>query len=169
MDSVPLRAEPVLAAALKVTDPDPKLCGSEVIVSHPALLPAVHSQPAAVSTVIVVPPPPPAAPIDAEIGVTSKTHGVVGGGSAGFASWEMRMVRSAIAIDALRASPVLAPTVIVTAPGPVDPEVTVTQGASARAVHAQPASVVTLILAVPPESSKVWLVDETSNRHAAAS
>src|SRR5689334_18773266 len=156
MDNVPLRAEPVLTAALNVTDPDPKLCVSEVIVSHPALLAAVHSQPAPVSTVIVVPPPP-AAPTDAEVGVTSNTQEVVGGTSTGLASWEMRTVRSAMASDALRASPVLAATVIVTAPGPApaDPEVTVTHGASARAVHAQPARVVTLILAVPPVSSKV--------------
>src|SRR6185369_16858453 len=127
MDSVPLRAEPMLDAALNITDPGPKLCVSEVIVSHPALLAAVHSQPAVVSTAIVVPPPP-AAPIDAEVGVTSNAHEVIGGTSTGFASWEMRTVRSAMASDALRASPVLAATVIVTAPGPVpaDPEVTVT-------------------------------------------
>jgi len=48
--SVPLRALPVLAAMLKPTDPFPVPLAPEVIVSHDALLLAVHAHPLVVVT-----------------------------------------------------------------------------------------------------------------------
>jgi hypothetical protein len=74
-----------------------------------------------------------------------------------FAACVIRTVRSATTTDALRASPLLVATAMVIVPGPVpvDPDVTVTHGASPRAVHAQPAIVVTLMRAVPPDAAKL--------------
>jgi hypothetical protein len=89
-DSVPVRAAPVFVAALNVTDAGPKLCASDVIVNHAALLVALHSHPAIVSSDIVAPPP--VAATDAAVGVTEYTHAVLGGGSASFASCEIRTV-----------------------------------------------------------------------------
>ena len=48
--SVPLRALPVLAATLKPTEPLPEPLVPEVIVSHDALLLAVHAHPLVVVT-----------------------------------------------------------------------------------------------------------------------
>ena len=61
--SVPVRSAPVFAAIVKLTGPLPVPPGPDVIVNHPALLPALHAQPAVVVTVTVVPAPPDA-PID---------------------------------------------------------------------------------------------------------
>jgi hypothetical protein len=60
--SVPVRADPVFAAALKVTDPLPLPDAALVIVSQFALALAVHAHPLAVVTATV--PVPPAAPTD---------------------------------------------------------------------------------------------------------
>jgi hypothetical protein len=58
MVSVPVRWAPVFAAALNVTESGPKLWLSDVIVNHPALLAALHSQPSLVSIDSVEPAPP---------------------------------------------------------------------------------------------------------------
>jgi hypothetical protein len=50
IESVPLRALPVLAATLKPTEPLPLPLAPEVIVSHDALLLAFHAHPAVVVT-----------------------------------------------------------------------------------------------------------------------
>lgn len=73
--------------------------------------------------------------------------------------------------EALRASPAFAATEIVTVldPVPLPPDVMATHGASARAVHAQPAIVVTAIRAVPPAAPKLWSPADNSNRQGAAS
>ena len=59
--SVPIRCAPVFAAALNPTVPPPVLLAPLVIVSHGALLVAVHVHPAAVVTVTGDPAPPDAA------------------------------------------------------------------------------------------------------------
>ncbi len=53
MVSVPERAAPVFGATLKPTDPFPVPAAPEVMVSHTALLEAVHGQVAVVVTVTV--------------------------------------------------------------------------------------------------------------------
>jgi hypothetical protein len=58
MEIVPLRAAPLLTAALKVIDPLPLPDAALVIVSQLALLTAVHAQPLPADTVIVPVPPP---------------------------------------------------------------------------------------------------------------
>jgi hypothetical protein len=50
--SVPLRAAPVLAEALKETEALPDPLVADVIDNHVALLAAVHAQPVCVSIVI---------------------------------------------------------------------------------------------------------------------
>jgi hypothetical protein len=60
---VPVRATLGLAAAVKVTDPSPLPDAPLVMLSHDALLEAVHAHPAGAVTPIAVPSPP-AAPID---------------------------------------------------------------------------------------------------------
>jgi hypothetical protein len=58
MVSVPVRAAPVLAAALNVIEPFPLPDVALVMVSQFALLAAVHAQPLAAVTVTVPVPPP---------------------------------------------------------------------------------------------------------------
>jgi hypothetical protein len=57
MVSVPVRAVPVFARALKPTEPLPVPFAPELIVSHGALLVAVHAHPLAVVTATVPVPP----------------------------------------------------------------------------------------------------------------
>jgi len=63
---VPVRASPVFAATVKLTDPGPGPVAPGVIVIHDALLTAVHAHVPPAVTVIV--PAPPAAAIDSLIG-----------------------------------------------------------------------------------------------------
>jgi hypothetical protein len=64
---VPVRAAPVFAATVKLTDPGPVPAAPAVIVIHDALLTAVHAQvPPAVTAIAV--PAPPAASIDSLVG-----------------------------------------------------------------------------------------------------
>jgi len=55
---VPVRAAPVLAATAKPTAPFPEPLAPLVIVSHDALLVAVHAHPLGAVTAIPVPAPP---------------------------------------------------------------------------------------------------------------
>jgi hypothetical protein len=65
---VPVRAAPVFATTVKLTDPGPVPLVPAVIVIHDgALLTAVHAHVAPAVTVIVAPAPP-AAAIDALVG-----------------------------------------------------------------------------------------------------
>ena len=64
---VPIRASPVFAATVKLTDPGPGPVAPTGIVIHDALLTAVHAHVPPVVTAIVVPVPP-AAPIDSLVG-----------------------------------------------------------------------------------------------------
>ena len=74
--SVPVRAAPELLAMLNssVAGPDPLV--AELIVSHAALLEAVHAHPAAVVIATGVPAPP-AAAIDCVVGLMEYEHDVV--------------------------------------------------------------------------------------------
>jgi hypothetical protein len=58
---VPVRCAPVLAVAVNPTLPFPLPLAPDVIVSHEALLVAVHPQPVEAVTAIDVPAPPDAA------------------------------------------------------------------------------------------------------------
>ena len=71
--SVPLRAAPVFAAALKPTEPSPVPLAPAVMDSHVALLTAVQTQPVCVSMAIGVAAPP-AAVTDVVSGVTAYEH-----------------------------------------------------------------------------------------------
>jgi hypothetical protein len=55
---VPVRAAPVFAATIKLTDPLPVPAAPAVIVIHDALLMAVHAHVPPAVTVIAVPVPP---------------------------------------------------------------------------------------------------------------
>jgi hypothetical protein len=57
MVSVPVRAAPLFGRTLKPTEPFPAPFEPEVIVSHDALLVAVHAHPLVVVTATVPPPP----------------------------------------------------------------------------------------------------------------
>jgi hypothetical protein len=68
MVMVPVRAAPVFAATVKLTDPGPVPLAPAVIVIHDgALLTAVHAHVPPAVTVIAVPAPP-AAAIDSLVG-----------------------------------------------------------------------------------------------------
>ena len=71
--SVPLRAAPVLAEALKDTEASPDPLAAEVIDNHVALLATVQAHPVWVSIVIAGPAPPDAA-TDVVSGVTVYEH-----------------------------------------------------------------------------------------------
>lgn len=58
---VPVRAAPVFAAAVKVTDPLPLPEAPLVMLSHDALLEAVQAHPAGAVTPMAMPSPPVAA------------------------------------------------------------------------------------------------------------
>ena len=74
--SVPLRAAPVLAEALKATEASPDPFVADVMDNHIALLEAVQAQPVCVSIVIGGPAPPDAA-TDVVSGVTVYAHATV--------------------------------------------------------------------------------------------
>jgi hypothetical protein len=69
MVSVPLRGAPALAVAVNVTVPFPEPDEPLAIVSHAAVVDALHPQVPAVATVMVGPVPP-VAGTDAEVGLT---------------------------------------------------------------------------------------------------
>ena len=66
--TVPLRAAPVLAAAVIVTVPSPEPLAPAVIDSHDALLAAVHAHPPAALTATGADPP--AAVAESDVGLT---------------------------------------------------------------------------------------------------
>jgi hypothetical protein len=144
MVSVPLRAGPVFAAALKLIDPLPLPDDALVIVSQFALLVAFHAQPLAAVTA-TVPVPPPAA-IDWLPGAMEKLQPAACVTVNGF---------PAIVTVALRAAPVFALTEKLTVPSPVAlaPLVIEIHGTSSVAVHAQLAPAVTATLPVPPAAA----------------
>jgi hypothetical protein len=84
MVSVPVRAAPVFAWALKPTEPLAVPLAPEVMESHPALLVAVHAHPLVVVTATV--PVPPLAATDWLVGAIVNVQ-AGGAGGAGAAAW----------------------------------------------------------------------------------
>lgn len=164
--SVPVLAAPAFGAMLNETVPLPVLLLRPVMAIHEALLLADHAQPAGAFTETDGVSDPPAGAVTF-CGVTELAQLTGGSGDA----CAMRTVRPAMTSEAVRASPPLELTANVTAPEPVPdaPEAMATHDASARAVQAQDACAVTLIRALPPAAPKVCSVEDTSNRHGAAS
>jgi hypothetical protein len=80
---VPLRAAPLLAAALNATAPLPLPLAPFVIVIHDAFDDAVHAQPLPLVTATV--PLPPVASTDWVVGEIEKVHCGGGGGGGGAA------------------------------------------------------------------------------------
>jgi hypothetical protein len=141
---VPLRdAEPVLAAALKVTVPLPFPLAPAVTVIHAALLAAVHTQPAGIVTASDPVPPPATTFWDAgEIVAAQVTP-----------AWVTVTVWPATVRVPLREVVVVlaaALKVTVPLPLPLAPAVTVIQAALLAAVQAQPAGIVTATEPVAP-------------------
>lgn len=146
MDSVPLRAGPVVGATANWTVPFPFPLPPLVIVIHDALLVAVHSHPAPVVTATVPAPPVCATECDSALMlkrqpplcVTVKT------------CWPIRRVP-------VREGPSHAPTRNATVAGPVpdDADVIEIHAVSLCADHGQPAAVVTPIVPDPPSAPTV--------------
>ena len=152
MVNVPVRATPVLAAMEKFTLPAPLPLAPDVIVSHVALLDALHEHPLPADTATGVPVPP-AAPIDCDVGLIEYEHAV--------AAWLTVKVWPPIVAVPVRAVPVLAAAFNVTVPLPLplEPAVTVIQVALLVVVHVHPvaADTATLIPAAPAAGTD-WLV-----------
>src|SRR4051794_6391699 len=102
MVSVPVRAGPVFAAALKPTTPFPVPDAPLVTVSHGAFAPAVHAEDAA-DAVSAPDPGPPESPT---LWVVGPMENVQGGG--GGAACDTVNVCPAIVSVPLRAAPVFA-------------------------------------------------------------
>lgn len=140
------------AAALRTTVPAPAPPAPEVIVSHDALLVALHVQLAAVLTARFSIPP--AGGTDWVVGVTPKVQ-------ASDAAWATVTVCPAIvnvpvrlAADAFAA----AEKVAVPLPVPVAPPVIVSHPALLIAFHAQPEPPDTVTLPLPPVAGSVNVV-----------
>src|SRR6187551_1998962 len=161
MVMVPVRAGPVFAATVKLTDPVPVPAAPAVIVIHDgALLTAVHAHvPPAVTAIAV--PAPPAAAIDSLVGAIVVVQ-LGGGGGGGGAAWLTVNVWPAMVIVPVRATPVFAATVKLTdpVPTPAAPAVTVIHdGALLTAVHAHvPPAVTAIAVPAPPAAAIDWLV-----------
>ena len=152
MVNVPVRAAPVLAAMVKFTLPAPLPPAPEVIVSHVALLAAVHGHPLAVDTATGVPVPL-GAPIDCDVGLIEYVHDV--------AAWLMVKVWPPIVAVPVRAVPVLAAALnlAVPLPLPLAPAVTVIQAALLVVVHVHPVAADTAtLIPVAPAAGTDWLV-----------
>jgi hypothetical protein len=133
MVSVPVRAGPVFAAALKATLPLPVPDAPLVTVSQGAFAAAVHAQDA-VDAVTATDPVPPESPTLCVVGPMENVQG--GGGAA---ACDTVNVCPAIVSVPLRAAPVFAAIAKATVPLPVPaaPLLTVSHATFAVAVHAQ--------------------------------
>ena len=159
---VPLRAPPLFAATVNVTDPLPLPDAALAVEIHGAFATAVHAQP--LPAVIAIVPVPPAAATDWLAGEIAKLHGAA-------ACVTVNDLLATI-IVALRAGPVFAATVNVTDPLPVAdaPLVIEIHDEFSVAAHAQltPAVTVTATVSVPPLAPTDTLVGEIENAHDAA-
>jgi hypothetical protein len=157
MVSVPARATPVLAPAMKLTVPLPVPDAPAVTVSHGAFAAAVHVQVPADAVTATDPEPP----VSATFWLVGAIVNVHGGGGGGGAACDTVKVCPPIVSVPLRAVPVFAATVNATEPLPVpdDPPVIVNHGTLAPAVHPhEPADAVTVTEPGPPVSPTVWAV-----------
>ena len=163
MVSVPVRLDAtVFVATSKVTEPFPDPVAPLVSVIHDALLAAVQPQP--VATVTVLLPPAPAAVKDCAVGAIDGEQDAAACVTVNVAP---AIVSVPVRLDATVFAATLNP--VVPLPEPVAPLVTVIQGALLPAVHAQPVATVTLLLPVPPDAVKDWLVGEIDAEQEAAS
>ena len=150
----------VFAAAVKLTVPLPEPLAPAVIVTHPALLAAVHEQPADAVTATL--PEPPAATTVWDTGERLNAQLA--------AACVTLKVCPAIVKVAERADVVVfaaAVKVTVPLPLPVPPAEMVTQPALLVAVHAQPPVVVTSTVPDPPAAANDWLGAERLKAQAA--
>ena len=139
MVSVPVRAAPVLALTVNVTDPLPLPADPDEMAIHGTLAAAVQLQPGLVETATGLAVPA-AAPIDWLAGLIEYEQ-------LAPAACVTANVWPAIVSVPLRTTPVLAATLKFTFPGPVPlaAEVTVIHGALLDADHAHAAVVDTTI------------------------
>jgi hypothetical protein len=144
--SVPLRAEPGLAATVMLTVPLPVPEPPDVTVIQLTFGTAVHAQPAPAVTALE--PDQPLAGTVWPVGAIVKVHDVL---------CVTVNVCPAIVSVPVRAAPELAATVKLTVPLPVPepPDVTVIQLTFATAVHAQPVPAVTALEPDPPLAATV--------------
>lgn len=167
MVSVPVRAAPVLLAAVNVTDPLPVPVAPDVTVIHSTALVAVHWHVLPAETVTGVPAPP-AALMFWLVGEIVALHagGGGGGGGAGMLTADCVTVGRwlATAIVPLRAAPSLRATVKLTVPVPVPvgDDVSAIQPTSTVAVHRHSLAVVMVSLPGPPSEPTLWLDGVTS-------
>lgn len=139
--SVPERAGPLVADTFAVTVPLPLPLPPLVIVIHDAWLAAVHAQPASAVTVTV--PVPPDDGTDSVCGAAENVQPW---------PWLTVIVCPATISVPERAGPLVPATLAVTVPLPLPlaPLAMVIHGTWLAAVQAQPASVVTVTLPLPP-------------------
>jgi hypothetical protein len=151
--TVPALVVPVDAATLSVTAPFPLPLAPALTVIHDTLLAAVQAQPAPAVTLTVVVPPPASTVADA--GVMAKAQP---------ASWVTVTCWPAIVTAPVRGPLVAGGTPRDTTPLPlplVGPLNTI-HGAPLAALQAQPAAVVTVVVALPPAAPMVWVSGDTS-------
>jgi hypothetical protein len=134
---VPVRSAPGLAAIVNATLPLPLPDAPDVMVSHAALLAAVHAHPLAALTAIDVPAPPPAAAV-CDVGLMLYEHDCD--------CVTVNVCPATVSVP-VRCAPVFADALYATVPPPLPlaPLVIVSQGALLDAVQAQPPAVVTVI------------------------
>ena len=149
--AVPLRAAPVLAAAVTCTEPSPVPPAPFGTDSHDVEVEAFHRQPAGASTTNVTPPPPAATVCCA--GETLKEQE---------SPCETVKVSPATVSVPERAGPEWEAALNETVPEPVpwDPAVIVIQLALLAAVQLQPAPAVTPTLPVPPPPGTLAPVED---------
>jgi hypothetical protein len=166
MVSVPVRAAPVFAVMLNPTDPLPLPLAPDVMLIHEALLVAVHVQPLVVETV-TGPPAPAVAATDSLAGVIEYAHEVDVA-----AAWLTVNVSPAMVSVPVRAAPVFAVTLKLTAPLPLPlaPDVTLIHDALVVVVHAHPLAVETATgPPAPAVAARDSLVGVIENAHAVGS
>src|SRR4051812_24395089 len=151
--TVPVRAGPLVAAAFSVTVPLPLPLAPLAIVIHDVWLLAVHAQPAPDVTATV--PLPPEEAIGSVCGVMVNVQPC---DCNTVTVWP-----ATVSVPVLDA-PLVAATLNATEPRPVPlaPAVTVIHGSREAAVQAQPLSVPTLTVRVPPAASMVCVSGVTS-------
>jgi hypothetical protein len=154
MVSVPDRAGPLVAAAVKLTLPLPLPPAPEVTVIQDALLAAVQAQPAPAETATVVSPP--------DAGTVR-----VSGEIAYVQPWPCTTVtvRPAMASVPDRDGPVVEATVNVTVPDPLPlaPDAIAIHDALLVAFHVQPAPAVTATLPLPPAAGTLCVSGDVVN------
>lgn len=150
---VPDRVDPVVAAAVNPTVPDPLPLAPEVMVIHGAPLDAVHAHPApAVTATLPLPPDDGIVCVSGEMAYVQPWP------------WTTVTVWPPTVRDPVRAGPDVAATAKVTVPEPfpLAPPVIVIHGALLVAVHAQPLAVFTPTVPVPPPASTLCVSGDTS-------